>query len=279
MVQGSGTRGQKAAGPDSRFRWLWTWVWGGVGGLIDWGNRHAPILALLLGGPWAIYQFYFVEIVLPRTRIAFARVNASVHVEEHSGALVPVDCLITVTNPGAQDAEVFAAWYIVEGARLRRAALRDPEYRTEVTDALSKIDIAHRYVLDEHRQPVCNGRILNAIGTLAPGDEARLQFVAFVPRDSFQAVRLYAFVMTERAGARGLTHPWRVEGGGWVRPSDVVEWKRDGQGNFVYSSTDEKRLKDAGFRMAVTRAEAILPGGGNLALGQSLKAKGGVGGP
>jgi hypothetical protein len=218
-------------------------------------------LALIIGAPWAVYQFWYKEIWLPSTKAAFATVNASVSCEDRGTLLLPVTGRIEVVNDGQRDANVFAAYYMIEGVRFAPGALRDPDYVASVRRSLAdSLDITQRYAVMQHRQPVASGKILNAIGILVPGQHASANIVTFVPRDSFDVVRIYAFVITQPQYSQ--TAPaWEVYAGGYVRfhLAALTDWHGAGTGQYQIIDDKDPQIAKLHLNESIALSEAIVP--------------------
>lgn len=228
---------------------------------MGWLGRNAAAIAIIVGGPWAVYQFWYKDVFLPSQKPVFAVVNTSIDCQSGNDALAAVTCRIDVGNPGSREANVFAAYYIVEAERVVPTSLRDPEYRDVTRKALTDtLDIAHRYVNPRRRQPICSGRILNALGTLVPGQNAVADIVTFVPRDTFDLVRIYAIVVTQPRYS-SIAPMWEIVGGGFVRfkLAKLVAWTGPGTGQYESFDPSDVEFARLGLNTTIARAETLIP--------------------
>lgn len=224
-----------------------------------WGREWAPVLVIIVGGPWAFYQFWYKELWLPNTVPAVVNVGVTLTSNGSNGRLIPIQGSVTATNPGDREANVVAAWYIAEGVVLKRDTLSDPEFAKRVSDGLVRAEVTNRVVRDGERKPLSTGRLLTLLGSMKPKGSSTLDFVTFAPRDSFDLIRLYALVVTQPRYSR-VAPNWQVVGGGWLSMKFAGLTGRGPMGGeYVELDPNDRRLQKLGLSAAVAYTELALP--------------------
>ena len=85
--------------------------------------------------------------------------------------------------------------------------------------------------------------------------------MSFVPRDSFDVVRVYAFVVTQPQYSQ--TAPaWEVYGGGYIRfhLAALTDWTGPGTGQYQIIDDKDPRIAKLHLNASVARSEAVIPG-------------------
>jgi len=208
--------------------------------LARWWRDWAPSIAILAAGVWAYFQFIYKEIQLPLSKPAYVNVTLAMEpAGPHPIPLQPIRCSITLSNPAETEIYLLCAYYAVEGDIYRQdTLLSNPQFAERVSQHIGhpgQVHPIHRSAVEVTRQFLCGGRHPSELRPLSGGETAVYAFVTYVPRDSFDLLRLTVHAIASRKNA-GLVPNWQVAKNGQiaVKAARFVGYI-GGQGQYEYT--------------------------------------------